>query len=220
MADPDRGPDRGPDMAPELSAAVSAELLARFRAAEERLYPLAIFDVERYQRGTALCALLLEDLRATGSDLATVRERHPALLARLPAMAAQAGLSLHGLDAHTLVDAAAAARCRELEHERARSAHAARIATARESGQEWLVDQAAPAEVMAGFFRRVELHLATGTSLVSTMEAGTPGRPTRYTLAVVLASDLEDEVRPETFTSRDAWQQALERQRSRISGRP
>lgn len=197
-----------------------AEAAARLRAAEDRLYPLAMVDVERYQRGTTLCALLLEDLRVHSPDIPSVLDRRAALLDLVPGLANQAGLSLLGLQPETLVDAASALRCRELETEQAHELRQARIAAAREAGQEWLVDEPAPAAVMAGFYRRVELHVPTGIRLVSSVEAGATGEPVAFALELVPPDPLAGTARSETFDDESAWRTAAEQYRCEISGRP
>ena len=80
-----------------------ADVAARMRAAEDRLYPLAMVDVGLYQRGTTLCGLLLEDLRGHSPDLVALLGRRAPLLDRLPGLADEAGLSLLGLEPETLV---------------------------------------------------------------------------------------------------------------------
>ncbi|HSE07484.1 MAG TPA: hypothetical protein VLB29_02355 [Nocardioidaceae bacterium] len=196
-----------------------ADAATRMRAAEDRLYPLAMVDVERYQRGTTLCGLLLDDLRAHSPDLTRLLGRRAKLLDRLPGLAGQAGLSLLGLDPETLVDAAMALRCRELEAERAHAQQQERLASARENGQEWLVDEPSPAAVMAGFYRREELHVPTGSRLVSSVEVGATGRPTAFVLEVI-PPDADGLSRSSTFDDEDSWLRAATEYRSEISGRP
>jgi len=193
---------------------------ARLRAAEERLYPLAMVDVERYQRGTALCGLLVEDLRAHAGDPTSVLDRRAALLDLLPALAERAGLGLAGLQPETLVDAASALRCRELETEQAHDREQARVAAAREAGEEWLVDEPSTAAVMAGCYRRVELHVRTGTRLVSTVEAGTAGRPTTFTLDLVPVAPGAPPAPSMQFDDESTWLRACDKCRSEISDRP
>jgi len=207
MVDPDDG-----------TMHLTAGAAARMRAAEDRLYPLAMVDVERYQRGTTLCGILLEDLRAHSPDLTALLGRRVPLLDRLPRLADQAGLSLLGLDPETLVDAAMALRCRELEAERANARHQERLAVARDNEQEWLVNEPSPVAVMAGFYRREELHLPTGWRLVSSVEAGATGWPTAFVLEVVPPDDDEGPARSVTFVDEDAWLRAAAEFRSEISG--
>jgi hypothetical protein len=192
--------------------------LARFRAAEDQLYPLAMTDPERYQRGVRLCGLLLDDLRSSCPDTAAVLERRPALLEQLADRAARAGLDLLGLDPGVLVDSACAVRCRELV-EQARSDERARIAAAREAGRQWLAEEPDPSAVLAGFYRKVEVHVPTETRLISSMEADGAGRVT-YRLEVVPGVAAEQrglQPRSCSFQDRDDWLRAVDRQRSEIA---
>ena len=198
---------------------IPPEELARFRAAEDRLYPLAMADPERYQRGVALCSLLLEDLRASCPDVAAVLQHRSALNEHLLRRAETTGFGLGGFAPETLVDAACAIRCRELQAESARAEELARVTAAREAGQEWLVEGPDPTEVIAGFYRRVEVHLPTGTRLVTSMEADGGGR-TRYLLEMVpgdAAAGRGLEGRSQRFEDRADWQRASEQCRSEIS---
>jgi hypothetical protein len=95
-------------------SAIPAAAMARFVSAEGRLYPTALTDVDAYQRATSLVGLVARELRSS-SDIAAVLERRPELIGRLPTLAASAGLSVHGLPADAVVDAASALRCRELQ---------------------------------------------------------------------------------------------------------
>jgi hypothetical protein len=88
--------------------------MARFIAAESRLYPTALTDVDAYQRATSLVGLVARELRSD-IDVDGVLGRRAELVGRLETLAAQAGLSLQGLPAEAVVDAASALRCRELE---------------------------------------------------------------------------------------------------------
>lgn len=196
--------------------------LARFRAAEDRLYPLAVVDVESYRCAVDVCSGLLDDLRSTCADIEAVLGRREALIGLLAGDARQGGLSPGGLPPETLVDAASAIRCRELRLEQASARQSARIARAREVGQDWLVDEPDPASVMAGFYRRVELHVPTGTVLVSSAEVDSTGAATEYVLEVLPAQGSVDEglrKRSQTFENRATWIRAAERCRSDISTR-
>ena len=200
--------------------ALPPEEAARLRTAEDRLYPLAMVDVERYQRGTTLCGLLLDDLRATCPDIPSVLDRRTALLHRLPSLASESGVGLDGLQPDILVDAAAALRCRELQALHLHTDREERIAAARARGEEWLVEEPPPAEVMAGRWRRVELHLATGTELISTVEAGAGDLPATYSLEVAPQAGSDPDARPEVFENEDAWTRAAAAHRAEIAAQP
>lgn len=200
--------------------ALPPEEAARLRAAEDRLYPLAMTDVELYLRGTSLCGLLLDDLRATCPDIPSVLGRRAALLQRLPSVASESGVGLHGLQRDVLVDAAAALRCRELQALHLLTDREERIAAARAGGEEWLIEEPAPAEVMGGCWRLVEVHLATGTELISTVEAGTGDLPATYTLEVVPRAGTDLDPRSEVFEDEAAWTQAAAARRAEIAAQP
>lgn len=93
---------------------IPAQAMARFVSAEARLYPTALTDVDAYQRATSLVGLLARELRSS-TDIDAVLGRRAELIARMPALAASAALSLHGLPTDAVVDAASALRCRELQ---------------------------------------------------------------------------------------------------------
>jgi hypothetical protein len=95
-------------------SAIPPEAMGRFIAAESRLYPTALTDVDAYQRATSLVGLVARELRSD-MDVDGVLGRRAELAGRLETLAAQAGLSLQGLPAEAVVDAASALRCRELE---------------------------------------------------------------------------------------------------------
>jgi len=93
---------------------IPAEALARFTAAEGRLYPLALVDSTGFEVATSLVGLVAAELRRDGADVASVLARRAELIDRVPRLAADAGLDPSGLPAEVVVDAASALRCREL----------------------------------------------------------------------------------------------------------
>jgi len=93
---------------------IPAETMARFVAAESRLYPMALSDPSAYERATALVGLVADELRRSSADVPSVLERRAELVGRLPQLATDAGLLVGGLPAEAVVDAASALRCREL----------------------------------------------------------------------------------------------------------
>ena len=204
-------------------ARIPPEAMARFTAAEARLYPLAMVDADLYQRATSLVGMLARDLRESCPDIEAVLARRDALLTLLPDLAAQAGVSMAGLQADLVVDCALALRSREVQAQRAETRARARIDAARESGQEWLVEETDPATVMAGVFRKVELHLPTGCMVVSSVEADSAGAPSEYRLELVAPqsdSGALREGRAESYPDRASWVLATERMRGELSGNP
>lgn len=93
---------------------IPLDVMARFTAAEARLYPMVMMDPVGYQLATALVGLVANELRRNCMDITTVLERRRELIGRLPELAADAGLTMGALPADAVVDAASALRCREL----------------------------------------------------------------------------------------------------------
>ena len=200
-----------------------AATLARFTAAENRLYPLAMVDSDMYQRATGLVGLTVAVLRQTCPDLRSVLARREALIDGLPAMATTAGSSLAGLPAETVVDCASALRYREIIAEGAERATRERVAAAQAAGQDWLVDEPSVAEAMAGIIRTIETHLPSGTVLFTNVEADTGGAPSAYTLQVLAGSadsgtGVDGDIL--TFQDRASWLAAAEVLRAQIAQKP
>jgi hypothetical protein len=127
-----------------LAADIPAEAMTRFTAAEARLYPMAMTDVDGYQRATTLVGLVATELRHSCGDISTVLERRGELISLLPELASVAALSLGNLPADAVVDAASALRCRELQAAAAAESFAARMNATPKDGR--LVDDVAPGD--------------------------------------------------------------------------
>jgi len=93
---------------------VPVEAMARFHAAEARLYPMALTDPAGYELAVSLVGLVADELRRDGADVSSVLERRSELIDLVPRLAEQAGLAGDALPADVVVDAASAVRCREL----------------------------------------------------------------------------------------------------------
>jgi hypothetical protein len=148
-----------------------------------------------------------------------VLARREEQLAALPRLAEDSGVGMAGLASADVVDAASALVCRGIEADRAAAAWQARIDEARRAGLEWLVDEADPSAVMAGVHQRVELHLPTGSAVVSTVEAGASAGTATYRLELVPAGDAA-RARPEVFTDREQWHAAVERLKAELASGP
>jgi hypothetical protein len=93
---------------------IPVEAMARFTAAEGRLYPMALTDPAGYERATSLVGLVADELRRSGGDVSAVLGRRAELIGLVPRLAAEGGLEVGGLPVDAVVDAASALRCREL----------------------------------------------------------------------------------------------------------
>jgi hypothetical protein len=93
---------------------IPVEAMARFTAAEARLYPMALTDPAGYELVTSLVGLVVDELRQSSPDISSVLERRSELIGLVPRLATDAGLVGGGASADAVVDAASALRCREL----------------------------------------------------------------------------------------------------------
>lgn len=202
-----------PDLPPEA--------VARFTAAESRLYPLVLVDPAGYEQAVATTGRLLAGLRASCPDIGAVLAQRDPLVESLTAASGEHPAGLGGLSPETVVDAACAVRCRELwARERAHRAQH-RVAAARAAGQEWLVEEPDADAVMTGEYRRVEVHVPTGTALVGLVGAGGAGG-TAYEVQVIPAPTADGTSPPgvsETYGDRASWVDALQRHREALGRR-
>ncbi|MFF5207266.1 hypothetical protein [Streptosporangium sp. NPDC000396] len=173
------------------------ELARRLRAAEDRLFPLAMVDTERYQRALRLVGALARRLSgiADYAALAAVEEEMRGWLDDL-------GIPLDGLDTQLVIEAAMSQRFREL----LTSSREQVVERARAAGLEWAVlEEPDDAAWRGGSAQWVEIHIATGSIMVRSVVA----EPViTYRLEVT-----GDAVRVEEFTSREAWLAAIEQVR-------
>lgn len=190
---------------------IPAAAMARFTDAEARLYPMAMIDAAGYERATTLVGLAVTELRQSCPDIESVLNHRADLIDALPAMGEAAGLNLGSLRPDDVVDAASAVRCRELQAASAAEARQARIAAARSAGVEWLVDEPDPAEVMAGSYRRVEVHLPTNSTLIASMQA-----TEAYTIELIPGNESAQR-QTWRYPDRDAWLAAIEQVRAEIA---
>lgn len=145
-----------------------AQARRSWRSAEARLYPLAMTNVDGYQRALVLVAAVCERLR---NDASTAEDllRHQADAAEYVASACDAtGTTSQGLDVDDLFGSAAAARDRELAGEERRQARLAAMADARAAGSEWTDLHA---EALGPHTPELRLHIESGWAILTEMGA-------------------------------------------------
>ncbi|WP_113704083.1 hypothetical protein [Nonomuraea lactucae] len=178
-----------------------AELARRLRAAEDRLYPLAMVDAERYQRALQLVGALARRLAGAGdyADLAAAEREMRGWLDEV-------GVPLHGLDVQLVIEAAMSQRFREL----LTSSREQAVEHARAAGLEWaVIEEPDDAAWRGGSARWVEVHLPSGSVMVRSVVA----EPViTYRLEVT-----GEAVRVEEFTSREAWLAAIDQARRALA---
>lgn len=196
---------------------------ARWRAAEDRLFPVVFVDPDTYRRALYVVGLLLEELRAniTSLDQLLGLDVDPApLLSALPAGSAGGALfaGSAGEDRLTL-EAAFAIRDKELTAAAKRGRRAAAIALARSAGATWVDLEGSWEAVLSTGARHTEMHLPTARALVATIDPYSGDGPHRLEL-VVLEGDtgtpVETTDRDRAFADRAEWLAERERWRADI----
>lgn len=197
---------------------------ARWRAAEDRLFPVALVDPDSYRRALHVVGLLLDELRVSTTSLDQLLDldADPApLLAALPAEPAnrtQPAGSAGGEDRLRL-EAAFAVRDRELTAAAERSRRTAAIASARAAGEIWVDLQGSWEAVQRTGGLHTEMHLATGRALVASVDPYSGEGPHRLQLVVLDAHTgipVEVTDRDRAFADRAEWLAQRERWRAEI----
>lgn len=188
---------------------------ARWRAAEDRLFPVVLVDPDTYRQALYVVGLLLEQLRAntTSLDQLLGLDVDPApLLSTLPAG------SVRGGDRLTL-EAAFAVRDRELTAAAKRGRRAAAIALARSAGATWVDLEGSWEAVLSTGARHTEMHLPTARALVATVDPYSGDGPHRLELVVLdgdTGTPVETTDRDRAFADRAEWLAQRQRWRADI----
>jgi hypothetical protein len=139
-----------------------------WRAAEARLYPLAMTNVDGYQRALVLVAATCERLRAVTTSAAELVACQPQAVEHVAAACDATGTSAQGLEPEDIFGSAAAARDRELAGEDRRLARLTAIRRARSAGDDWIdlhADQLGPR------VPELRIHVGTGWAILTEMGA-------------------------------------------------
>ena len=196
----------GDTVGPAPVPAEHAALAKRLRTAEDRLFPLAMVDAERYQHAVTLVGLLARRLSETCPTLDTLAGAEDQLRAWLAVHARDEGIPLQTLDPELVIDAAMAQRFRGLLAEQAGELQRQTLERARVAGQAWAVlEEPDAAAWTGGAARWVEVHTGTEALMVRSATADPRTGEATYVLEVT-----SDGVRSEEFTDRDAWLAAVE----------
>ena len=189
---------------------------ARWRAAEDRLFPVVLVDPDTYRRALYVVGLLLEQLRAntTSLDQLLGLDVDPApLLSTLPA-----GSVCDAGDRLTL-EAAFAVRDRELAAAAKRGRRATAIALAHAAGATWVDLEGSWEAVLSTGGRHTEMHLPTARALVATIDPYSGDGPHRLELVVLdgdTGTPVETTDRDRAFADRAEWLAQRQRWRADI----
>ena len=200
------------------------ELIRRWQAADERLYPLVVAQPDAYERYLTLVRIVAEELRSlrTPEDLAEAFDRVDDVVAR---SVHRAGLPTEGLDVRLAAGAAFGLRYREIVGEAERAEIALRVQEAKERGDEWVV-LSEKGNPDGASYLRVEMHLPDGGALQVSVEPDAESGRSRYALEPLqLDPHTGDWVGDEaahaeraTFSDRPACERAVADLRARIEG--
>lgn len=206
-----------------MSGAHDVPLERRWAEAEGRLYATAATDDRRYERLVGL-------VRAVADALAACRTPEALRAAwddagRLVADVAQsAGVPLGPSDADAVAGAAFRLRGQEIAAAAAETAASQRIAAARAAGERWVVvaeHGRVEAAAVTGY-HRVDLHLPDGRGIHTYAEPDIDADRAVYGLQVLRLDPDTGAVRDgdtdahHTFTTRQDWQEAVDRTRDDI----
>jgi hypothetical protein len=212
-------PPGSPDPAEPAPGEVPEELVLRWRAAEEQLYPVVMVRPDLYERSIELVRSLADELRAFTTPAALV-----AAFTRAAEIAAgvirRESLTVEGVDLGLATSAAFNLRYRELVGEVARGRAMERIRAARERGQAWAVlyESGTPEGAPAVPYRRLEMRIGDGAGLHVFVEQDVAtARPVYGVQAVQLDPHTGDWLHeaapwtaPRTFADPEPWQALIE----------
>ena len=173
----------------------TAVLAAHWNESERRLYPVATTNPDAYQSAVRLVRAVadalaeVEDLDA----LAEGWERRSELVDE--AVRVTGDIAAYRLGELEVAGAGFAMRRRELLAERAERRRRERIAAARQAGQVWAVvhEQGDLGSGLLNPYQCIELHLATGLTVVSTVEPDPSTMLPTYVVMVVALGDEGDQ---------------------------
>lgn len=219
-------PPGSPDPAEHGPGEVPEELAQRWRAAEERLYPVVMVRPDLYERSIELVRSIADELRAVTTTAALVEAFGNA--AEIAAgVIRRESLTVEGIDLGLVTSAAFGLRHRDLVGELARGRAMERIQAARERGDAWVVlyEAGSPVQAPAVPYRRLEMHLRGGAGLHVYVEQDVAtARPLYGVQAVQLDPHTGDWLNeatvwaePRTFSDPEPWQALIDELRGQLT---
>ena len=212
---PSPPPHIGPGDAPSPARipAEHADLARRLRTAEDRLYPIAMVDADRYERAVRLVGLLARELARTCASLDELALAQPFAREQLAAVARAEAIPLEGLDGELVVEAAMSQRFRALLSEQAAELRERLVAEARSAGQRWaILEEPDPAAWSAGSARWIEVHVETGALMIRGVAVDPQTGRSVYRIEVFGGRDAQSGrgIQVQEFVDREAWLTAID----------
>jgi hypothetical protein len=205
-------------------ASMSDDALSRarqsWRAAEARLYPLAMTDVDGYQRALVLVAATCEHLRADTTTAAELLACQPRAVEYVAAACDATGTSAQGLEPDDIFGSAAAARDRELAGVERRLARRAAVERARAAGADWTDLHADP---LGPRVPELRMHVGTGWAILTEVGAdqatGAPVLIVTTTRVDLTTGELRADPGAVVHTARTAeeWEQVASELQAEVS---
>ncbi len=205
------------------------ELIAGWRAAEARLYPLVMAQPELYELYVAVVRAVADHLGSarTPQQLA---EAFGGRAAILEAVVASHGFATDELDLELVAEAAFSLRYREVVTEVHREDAIRRVREAGRAGLPWVVlrETAGAAGPFAAPYDRLEMHVSSGVGVHAFVELGPEMDRPRFGVEVVQldprtgdpVSDTAPPAELRTFADENHWQEAIEELRRRLGEGP
>jgi hypothetical protein len=215
-----------PPAPPPQPDEIPPEVLLRWRAAEERLYPVVMVRPDLYERSIELVRSVADELRAFTTPAALLDG-----FARAAEIAAQVirreSLEMEGVDLGLATTAAFSLRYRELVGEVARSQAIERIRAARERGDAWVVlhQSGTLDHAPAVPYRRLEMHLRGGAGLHVFVQQDPETAAPVYGVEPVQLDpqtgdwlhDADQWAEPRSFSSQGPWRALIQELRGRLA---
>jgi hypothetical protein len=204
---------------------VPAGLLAEWRTAEDRLYPMIMVRPESYERVVRLVGETTVELQLACNDLASLVDEAPRVADRVRRLADESVVGGH-LDFALIGAAACLMRYRQLEAEMHREQRIRQIAAAVASGATWVVlERGAPPTSWPPMpTTTLEMHLPSGWALEQTINVdGATGAPqfvvTEVELDPATGERQPGDVVEEEFDDLNQWRAAIVERRNQIESR-
>lgn len=211
---------------PDPSPGVPPALLASWRAAEERLYPMVMVVPEGYERVVRLVGETAVELQLACPDVASLVAEAPRVADRVRRLAEAAGV-YDVLDYALIGASALLLRYRQVDEQLRRDQQVTLIEEAAAAGQTWVVlARGAPPTTWPPMpSTTLEMHVASGSALEQTvlldLESGAPLFLLRcLSLDPATGERRGGEATEESFEDLASWQAATAARRSEIERGP
>jgi hypothetical protein len=208
-----------------VTTTVPPKVLAEWRSAEERLYPVVMLRPDLYQRSIELVRKVADELAATCSDIDALVAAWPEATDLVYRVSALSLLPLGDLDVSLVAGAAFSLRYREQAMTVARAERIERVQAAVAGGDAWVeLEQTGTPETAAFMpYARLEMHVPSGRGLRRSLGADPDtGKPVFGLETLRLDRGTGDVLGPagdgpaEEFGTRGEWEAAIEMRRREI----